>query len=207
MNEELLNLKDKIVVVSKNRTMEDMEKLYELGFRTFGENRVQELLTKTEFHKEDAVFHLIGHLQTNKAAQAVKYTSLIHSADSYKLIKEINKQAYKLNKVMPILIQVNVAEEETKFGIKKEELFTLIEECSSFENISIQGIMVIGPHTDDTDKIDEVFKEGKELFNQGFNIKQSNVSWQTLSMGMSSDYQIALKNGSTLLRLGRIMFE
>ena len=206
MSEELLSYKDKIVVVSKNHSLEEIRPLYQKGYRMFGENRVQELLSKTDNDMPEISWHLIGHLQTNKAKYAVRHCDLIHSADSLKCLQAINHEAEKIRKVQSVLIQVNIAKEATKFGIMEEDLFPLVKQAESLSSLSIEGIMVIGPHVQDPGRIRAVFTEGRKLYERGFSLKQDNVHWKTLSMGMSQDYKIALECGTTLMRLGHIMF-
>ena len=206
MKKELLELKDRIVVVSKNRSLEDIRRVYEQGFRIFGENRVQELVSRQNSDMTDIHWHLVGHLQGNKVRKAVSICELIHSVDSEKLLAEIDREAGRQGKKQDVLLQVNVAMEETKFGFTEEEVRELIGRVR-LENTVIRGIMVIGPHTDDENRIREVFAEGKQLFEE---LKQHNsdcVCIECLSMGMSQDYRLALECGSTLLRLGRIMFD
>lgn len=206
MNSLLEKNKDKIVVVTKNHSLDEIKVLYDEGFRIFGENRVQELVSKQKNDMPGIQWQLIGHLQTNKVKYVVKYCSLIQSVDSLKLLQDINKEAHKQNKLMPVLIQVNIAQEETKFGISIEELGSLLKDSSNLDHIIISGLMVIGPHTKDTAEIKKVFTQGKELFDKYQNFQQSNVNFTILSMGMSEDYPFALECGSTMLRLGRIMF-
>lgn len=206
MNSLLEKNKDKIVVVTKNHSLAEIKLLYDQGFRVFGENRVQELISKQKNNMPGINWQLIGHLQKNKVKYAVKYCSLIQSVDSLKLLQDINMEAIKQNKIMPVLIQVNIAKEETKFGISVEELDAFLKDADNLNQIIIKGLMVIGPHTKDTVAIKKVFTEGKELFDKYQNFKQANINFTTLSMGMSEDYPIALECGSTMLRLGRIMF-
>ena len=206
MNSLLEKNKNKIVVVTKNHSLDEIKVLYDQGFRVFAENRVQELVSKQKNEMPGIQWQLIGHLQTNKVKYAVKYCTLIQSVDSLKLLQDINKEAIKQNKVMPVLIQVNVAQEETKFGIAVDQLEPLLKDACNLNRIIIKGLMVIGPHTKDTVAIKKVFTEGKELFDKYQNFSQTNVDFTTLSMGMSEDYPLALECGSTMLRLGRIMF-
>ena len=206
MNSLLEKNKDKIVVVTKNHSLDEIKVLYDEGFRIFGENRVQELVSKQKNDMPGIQWQLIGHLQTNKVKYAVKYCSLIQSVDSLKLLQDINKEALKQNKLMPVLIQVNIAQEETKFGISITELESLLKDAYNLDHVIISGLMVIGPHTKDTAEIKKVFTQGKELFDKYQNFQQSNVNFTILSMGMSEDYPFALECGSTMLRLGRIMF-
>lgn len=206
MKLNLDNLPVTIVAVSKNRSKEDIKRLYDKGFVIFGENRIQELLTKIDIDLP-ITWHMIGHLQSNKAKQAVKHTSLIHSVDSIKLLQAINKEAFKQNKIMNVLIQINIAQEKTKYGIMTNELFTFIDQAKDLSNIMINGIMVIGPDTDDQPKIKAVFKEGFKLYQALHKIQQPNLDLKYLSMGMSNDYQIAIETGSNMVRIGRLLFE
>lgn len=207
MKNELLHLKDKIVVVSKNRSVEEIMELYNQGFRIFGENRVQELLLKVEKTPKDIQWHLIGHLQRNKVSKIINLCQLIHSVDSFRLLEKIEKESKKQSVVTNVLLQVNIALEETKYGFKESEVIETIQKASIFNHIIIKGIMVIGPNVDDDEEILSVFNQGYELYNKCREIKQHNVLIDTYSAGMSSDYKLALKAHSTLLRLGSIMFE
>ncbi len=207
MKKELLVLKDKIVVVSKNRSIEEIMELYDQGFRVFGENRVQELLLKVENTPKDIKWHLIGHLQRNKVSKVINLCQLIHSVDSYRLLEKIEKESKKQNTVTNVLLQVNIALEDTKYGFKENEVIDIIKKSAAFNHVLIRGIMVIGPHIDDEEKILAVFNKGYNLYNKCKEIKQSNICIDTYSAGMSSDYKLALKANSNLLRLGSIMFE
>ncbi|NLZ75604.1 MAG: YggS family pyridoxal phosphate-dependent enzyme [Erysipelotrichia bacterium] len=207
MKKELLNLKDKIVVVSKNRSVDEIMEIYNQGFRMFGENRVQELLSKVDYTPSDIQWHLIGHLQRNKVSKVIKLCSLIHSVDSFKLLEKINQESKKQNTITNILLQVNLALEDTKFGFNENEVLETIKKASIFNNILIKGIMVIGPHVNDEQMILNIFNQGYNLYNKCKEIKQHNVCIDTYSAGMSSDYKLALKANSTLLRLGSVMFE
>ncbi|MGI6607723.1 MAG: YggS family pyridoxal phosphate-dependent enzyme [Erysipelotrichaceae bacterium] len=207
MKEELLELKDKIVVVSKNRSIDEIMTLYNQGFRVFGENRVQELLLKVNQLPQDITWHLIGHLQRNKVSKVVGICSLIHSVDSFKLLEKIEIESKKQNIITNVLLQVNIALENTKFGFKESEVPDIIKKSSIFNNIVIRGIMVIGPNIDDEKEISDIFNRGYYLYQKCKEIKQHNVRIDTYSAGMSNDYKLALKAQSTLLRLGSVMFE
>ena len=206
MREELRPYIPMTVAVSKYRTPEEILARYNEGYRLFAENRVQELLKRVSIPMEGVKWHLIGHLQSNKVRSVLPYVELIHSVDSEKLLRLIDREAARIGKTQSVLIQVNVAKEDTKFGISAEELVPLIKKCEDLEHVSIEGIMVIGPHTDNKEEIRRVFREGRRLFEEGYPLTQKNVHWKTLSMGMSSDWKIAVEEGSTLLRLGRILF-
>ncbi len=204
MKTELLKLRDNIVVVTKNHSAEEIRRLYDMGFRVFGENRMQELKTKLDNDMPEIRWHFIGHLQTNKVGDAVRYCDMIQSVDSEKLLMTINREAEKQGKVTDVLLQVNIAEEETKYGFRYDEAEDIVCKYSDLSNVRIRGIMVIGPHTDDRKRITEVFHKGKALFNK---LESNCHDVKYLSMGMSSDYEIALEEGSNMLRLGRIMFD
>jgi len=206
MDKQLLALKDRIVVVTKNHPLTEIKPLYDLGFRRFGENRVQELLAKQDSGMEGIEWHMIGHLQRNKVRYVVPICALIHSVDSLALLQDIDRQAAKDGRVMPCLIQVNVAAEATKFGIAPSQLRPLVSQAAGLDHVDIQGIMVIGPHVADPDRIRQVFTQGRQLFEDLKDVSQPNVHVRTLSMGMSQDYPLALECGSTLLRLGHVMF-
>lgn len=205
MKEQLLNLPVIVVAVTKNHTKAEICQLYDLGYRIFAESRIQELLTKIDISKP-ITWHMIGHLQTNKVKTAVTYCSMIQSIDSLHLLKAVDNEARKQNKIMEVLIQVNIANEDTKFGINENDVLDLIKQASSLSNIMIKGLMVIGPHTDDKEKIKEVFIKAKSLYDHLKFLDQINVDFKYLSMGMSNDYQIALACGSNMLRIGSLLF-
>ncbi|MBQ1522706.1 MAG: YggS family pyridoxal phosphate-dependent enzyme [Erysipelotrichaceae bacterium] len=204
MKTELLKLRDITVVVTKNHSVEEIRKLYDMGFRVFGENRMQELKMKLDNDMPEIRWHFIGHLQTNKVRDAVRYCDMIQSVDSERLLLSINGEAEKQNKITDVLLQINIAEEETKYGFRYDEAEEIVRKYSYLSNVRIRGIMVIGPHTDDRKRITEVFRKGKELFDR---LESNCHDMKYLSMGMSSDYEIALEEGSNMLRLGRIMFD
>lgn len=199
----------KLVAVSKTKSNEEIMEAYEAGQRVFGENHVQELVDKYEALPKDIQWHLIGHLQTNKVKYIAPFIHLIESVDSLKLLQEINKQALKNNRVIDCLLQVYIADEETKFGLGYDELIELLrsEEYQELKNIRIVGLMGIATNTDIERQINEEFKELAVLFT---GIKQSffrkEDSFHEISMGMSSDYKIAVENGSTMVRLGSTLF-
>lgn len=205
MKEQLLNLPVIVVAVTKNHTKAEICQLYDLGYRFFAESRIQELLTKIDVSKP-IIWHMIGHLQTNKVKTAVTYCSMIQSIDSLHLLKAVDNEANKQNKIMEVLIQVNIANEDTKFGVNENDVLDLIKQASSLSNIMIKGLMVIGPHTDDKEKIKEVFIKAKSLYDHLKLLDQINVDFKYLSMGMSNDYQIALACGSNMLRIGSLLF-
>lgn len=193
----------KIVGVSKNRSLKEIESLYQQGVVIFGENKAQELISKAN-PQQPWQWHFIGHLQSNKVKSIIPIVSLIHSVDSLKLAKIINKECNKLNKVMDICIQVNVLNESTKSGCELEKLDILINEIVGLSNICLRGFMIMGPTDLDEKRINEAFSSGKQLFDK---YKLTHSTIYTLSMGMSQDYEIALRYGSTMLRLGSILFD
>ena len=188
-----------LVAVSKTRTNEEMLEAYNLGLRDFGENYVQELIKKMDTLPDDIKWHMIGHLQTNKVKDIVKRNIyLIESVDSIKLAKEINKEAIKNNKKVNILIEVKISQDPNKTGCSKEEVDNLIEEVKQLSNINLQGLMTIGPNTEDKDIIRESFKEMKQL--------KDKYNLPLLSMGMSNDYKIAIEEGTNIIRVGTKIF-
>ena len=194
-----------LIAVSKTRTIEEMEEAYEFGIRKFGENKVQEIIRKFDEFHQDVEWHLIGHLQTNKVKYIIDKVSLIHSIDSYSLIKEVEKQAKKHDLKMPILIQVNVAKEESKHGFAVEEIEDVFDYLKECPHLIVKGLMMMAPHIDSNDTA-VYFKQTKELFDQ-LNCKYSEFEMTELSMGMSNDYHEALKYGATMIRVGSALFE
>jgi pyridoxal phosphate enzyme (YggS family) len=201
INEELRLSKITLVAVSKTKPIEDILELYNLGHRDFGENYVQELTEKAEQLPKDIRWHFIGHLQTNKVRSIIPFIYLIHGVDSLKLLKEIDKQAEKSKRVIECLLQVHIAQEETKFGFDKAELFNL--ELKQFVNVRIKGLMGMASLTDDINKIRIEFKSLKTLFEK---LKAQNPELSILSMGMSADYKIAIEERSNMVRIGSLVF-
>jgi hypothetical protein len=192
-----------VVAVSKHRSRDQIVQLYHEGIRAFGENKVQELVSKVQ-PDDPWQWHFIGHLQTNKVKDVVSCCSLIHSVDSQRLMLEIEKQAARQLKVMDILIQINLSDETSKFGCLRDEvreLFTLAQLC---EHIRIRCMMVMGPLTDDTSHTASVFSEARQWFDE---MKKTHPHIDILSMGMSDDYPIAIDHGSTMVRIGTLLFE
>lgn len=213
-NLEAINLEVKalgvqLVAVSKTKPNEDIMQAYEAGQRVFGENLVQELVEKYESLPKDIEWHLIGHLQTNKVKYIAPFVTLIHAVDSLKLLKEIDKQAAKNKRVIDCLLQVHIAEEDTKFGFGHAELIEMLrdEEFLALKHVNIRGLMGIATNTENEKEIKEEFYELKSLYD---GIKASfyrkNESFDTLSMGMSSDYKLAIEKGSTMIRVGSTIF-
>ena len=195
-----------LIAVSKTKPVEMIEEAMEAGARVFGENKVQELCDKYEQLPKDLHWHLIGHLQRNKVKYIVDKAELIHSVDSLKLAEEISKEALKKNVKVNILIEVNVAEEESKFGVSVEETPGLMEYVAKLPGIHIQGLMTIAPYTTDPEENRPVFRTLKKL---AVDIKKKNidnVNMGVLSMGMTGDYQVAVEEGSTMIRVGTGIF-
>jgi len=201
INEALRLSNITLVAVSKTKPIKDILELYDLGHRDFGENYVQELVEKAEQLPKDIRWHFIGHLQTNKVKLIVPFIYLIHGVDSLKLLKEIDKQSEKNKRVIDCLIQVHIAQEETKFGFDETELFSL--ELKQFLNVRIKGLMGMASLTEDMHKIRVEFKFLKTLFEK---LKIQNPELAILSMGMSSDYKIAIEEGSNMVRIGSLLF-
>ena len=193
-----------LIAVSKTKPNDAILEAYEYGQRIFGENKVQELVQKQEDLPKDIQWHLIGHLQTNKVKYIAPFVSLIHAVDSLKLLKEINKQALKSNRVINCLLQVKIAEEESKFGLTIDETKQILDEIKdlALKGVHIIGLMGMATNTKNTDQIREEFKF---LYNH-YKKLQPHHSLTTLSMGMSNDYEIALEEGSTMIRLGSRIF-
>lgn len=191
-----------LVAVSKTRTKEEIEEAYNCGCRIFGENRVQELKDKYDSRYE---WHLIGHLQRNKVKDVVPLVSMIESLDSMRLAQEIEKECSKINKIMPVLVEVNISREENKTGIYFEECLSFVKNCMKFEHLDIQGLMCVGPLTDDEEHIHECFEKMRVLF-QRLQTEYGKDKIKYLSMGMSQDYPIALEHGSNLVRIGSLIF-
>ena len=199
----------KLVAVSKTRTAEEIKSIYETGHRVFGENKVQELTEKYSLLPKDTEWHMIGHLQSNKVKYIIPFVHLIHSVDSFKLLKEINKQAKNNNRIINCLFQVHIAKEETKFGLSPDEINHILQsdEFRQLGHIKIAGLMGMATFTNDKKQVREEFRETKNLFNQ---IKErfyhDNDAFRELSMGMSGDYNIAVEEGSTIVRIGSLIF-
>ena len=199
----------RLIVVSKYRSLEEIQGAYNAHHRDFAENRVQPLLERAEALPSDIQWHLIGHLQTNKVKFIAPFIAMIHSVDSIKLLQEINKEAEKNHRVIPCLIQLHVAQEETKFGIEPEQAMDFFNEIAtlSLKNIKIHGLMAMASFTEDQQQIASEFQQVQETFNKIKQIHFPNDSrFSELSIGMSSDYPIAIENGSTMIRIGSAVF-
>ena len=200
-----------LIAVSKTKPVEAIRELYHLGHRDFGENYVQELVDKQAQLPTDIRWHFIGHLQSNKVKYIAPFVHLIHGIDSYKLLKEVNKQAVKNNRVINVLLQVHIAKEETKFGLDENEMEIILGEdggleLSSLNNICILGLMGMASFTTNEEVVKAEFKTLKNLFDKYSAIQLPNCRFQTLSMGMSGDYPVALANGSNMIRIGSLLF-
>ncbi|MGB2758451.1 MAG: YggS family pyridoxal phosphate-dependent enzyme [Maribacter stanieri] len=194
-----------LVAVSKTKPMSLIQEAYDEGQRIFGENRVQEMTEKWQKMPKDIKWHMIGHLQRNKVKYMAEYVSLVHGVDSPRLLAEINKQAEKHNRVISCLLQVHIAEEDTKFGFNEEELLDLVanEEFKAFKNVKIVGLMGMATFTENMDQVRREFASLKSLFTK---LKSNYTDFNTLSMGMSGDYKIAIEEGSTMVRIGSSIF-
>lgn len=190
-----------LVAVSKTKPNELIIEAYGAGQRIFGENKVQELVEKEESLPKDIEWHMIGHLQTNKVKYIAPFVSLIHAVDSKKLIKEINKRAEQNNRVIACLLQVHIAQEESKFGLDKDGIIEILK--TDFPNVSIVGLMGMATFTDNKNQIREEFKYLKDIFDE---LKESQPNFSILSMGMSGDYSIAIEEGSNMVRIGSSIF-
>lgn len=199
-----LSNKATLVAVSKTKPVEDIIALYELGQRDFGENYVQELVEKASLLPRDIRWHFIGHLQTNKVKFIAPFVHLIHGVDSYKLLKEINKQAAKSGRVIDCLLQVHIASEETKFGLGEAELAEVLENIhrEGLDQVRVRGLMGMASFTDNLDLVKKEFQFLKNLYDQYGPVRD----WTILSMGMSADYQLAIQEGANMVRVGSLLF-
>ena len=197
-----------LVAVSKTKPISDLMEAYDAGQRIFGENKIQEMIEKWEAMPKDIEWHMIGHVQTNKVKFMAPFVSLIHGVDSLKLLEEINKQAKKNNRIIDCLLQIYIAEEETKFGLDEKELKEILvsEAFKEMKNIRIVGLMGMATFTDKQDQIKKEFTYLKSIFDKTNQLLTSNSQLLTLSMGMSGDYQLAIECGSTMVRIGSSIF-
>ena len=194
-----------LVAVSKTKPIADLQEAYDAGQRVFGENKIQEMVAKYEALPKDIQWHMIGHLQSNKVKYMAHFVDLIHGVDSFKTLKEINKQAKKHDRIINCLLQVRIAKEETKFGLPYEEISTILhaEELKNLTNINIAGFMGMATFTSDKTILDEEFSLLKSFFEQN---QPQHPNLKILSMGMSGDYKIGIRNGSTMIRVGSSIF-
>ena len=199
-----------LVAVSKTKSVEEIKELYDLGQKDFGENYVQELAEKQSQLPKDIRWHFIGHLQSNKVKQIAPFIHLVHAVDSLKLLQEINRQGKKNDRVIDCLLQVHIAQEETKFGLDENELKTLAStnanELHQLQNVRIVGLMGMASFTDDMEKVRIEFRYLKRLFETYAKLPIDNCQFTILSMGMSSDYFVAIEEGTTMVRIGSLIF-
>jgi pyridoxal phosphate enzyme (YggS family) len=206
--EEKLTKNVKLIAVTKTKPTAILQEAYDSGFRRFGENKVQEMVEKYNLLPKDIEWHLIGHLQTNKVKYIAPFVNLIHSVDSYKLLKEIDKEARKNDRIIPCLLQMFIAREETKFGLSQEEAIEILtsESLRALRNIKIVGLMGMASNTDAEDQIRTEFRTLKALSIKLQQFNSENVSITEVSMGMSGDYLLAAQEGSTMVRVGSAIF-
>ena len=199
-----------LVAVSKTKPISDLMEAYDAGQRIFGENKIQEMAEKWEAMPKDIEWHMIGHVQTNKVKFMAPFVSLIHGVDSLKLLEEINKQAKKNNRIIDCLLQIYIAEEESKFGLDEDELNEILHfvqnDKERMKNIRIVGLMGMATYTDNQNQIKKEFTHLKSIFDNTNQLLTSNSQLLTLSMGMSGDYQLAIECGSTMVRIGSSIF-
>jgi pyridoxal phosphate enzyme (YggS family) len=194
-----------LLAVSKTKPKEDIEALYQLGHRDFAENYVQELVEKQPLLPGDIRWHFIGHLQRNKVKYIASFCAMIQGVDSLSLLQEINKQAQKCGRVIDVLLQVHIASEETKFGLGNDEVFALLEQASLYPNVQIKGLMGMASFTDNTEQVRQEFLTLKSIFDR-VNAQGPHNRLTVLSMGMSGDYRLAITCGSTMVRVGSLLF-
>ena len=214
ISENILKIKSKLpqgvtlVAVSKTKPLSYLLEAYDTGQRVFGENKIQEMVSKYNQMPKDIAWHMIGHIQRNKVKYMAPFVSLIHAVDSLRLLAEINKQALKNNRIIDCLLQVKIAAEESKFGLSENEVLNLLnsEEIKTFQNIKIIGLMGMATFTNNQEQLQKEFEMLKSIFDNLTHLKSTNYNLKTLSMGMSDDYPIAIKNGSTMIRVGSSIF-
>jgi pyridoxal phosphate enzyme (YggS family) len=197
-----------LVAVSKTKPVSDLMEAYDAGQRIFGENKIQEMAEKYEKMPKDIEWHMIGHVQRNKVKYMAEFVSLIHGVDSFKLLNEINKQAKKHDRIIKCLLQIKIAEEDSKFGMSSGDAQQLLtsEEFSSLTNVCITGVMGMATFTEDSNQIEQEFKRLKTTFDNLKSIQNQNCCLQTISMGMSGDFKLAIDCGSTMVRVGSSIF-
>lgn len=199
-----------LLAVTKFRTTDEIKEVLDFGINNLGENKVKEFETKYEFFKgEDINWHFIGHLQRNKVKNLIGKTALIHSVDSIRLMEEINKQSEKKDVITNILIEFNIAKEENKYGFNEDEVDSIFENALKFKNIKVKGVMCMAPFTDDKEIIVNVFRKLRKIYDNCRNIynKYDNIDLTIISMGMSNDYEIAIEQGSNIVRVGTSIFK
>lgn len=206
---QLSEHKVKLVAVSKTKPIEVILEFYEAGHKAFGENKVQELVEKYEQMPKDIEWHFIGHLQSNKVKYIASFVHLIHGVDSFKLLQEINKQAAKNDRIIDCLLQMHIAEESTKFGFDESEVFEVLQDSDfeALENVRIAGVMGMATYTDDTQQVRREFHQLQQIFEALKNrFFEGQDSFKEISMGMSGDYELAIEEGSTMVRVGSLLF-
>jgi len=194
-----------LVAISKTKPYEDILEAYQAGQRHFGENKVQEMTDKWEQLPKDIKWHMVGHVQTNKVKYMAPFVDLVHAVDSMKLLKEIDREAGKNNRSINCLLQIKIAEEDSKFGLDREDALKIMNsvKISGFKNINVRGLMGMATFTDDMQQVKREFQTLKEIFDE---LKSNNPEFDTLSMGMSGDYKIAVECGSNMVRIGSSIF-
>ena len=195
-----------LVAVSKTKPIEMLQEAYEAGSRYFGENKVQELVDKYEVMPKDIHWQMIGHLQRNKVKYIVDKVDMIHSVDSIRLVEEIDKEAAKKGVIVNILLEVNMAKEDTKFGLMPEDVMNFVSEIVRFENIRVQGLMTIAPYVDNPEENRKYFANLKKLSVDIAKKRVNNVDMSVLSMGMTNDFEVAIEEGATMVRVGTAIF-
>ncbi|WAC02081.1 YggS family pyridoxal phosphate-dependent enzyme [Lacinutrix neustonica] len=197
-----------LVAVSKTKPVKDLMEIYEAGQRIFGENKIQEMAEKYDTMPKDIEWHMIGHVQTNKVKYMAPFVSLIHGVERFKVLKEINKQALKNDRVIECLLQIKIAEEDSKFGMSPQEASTILQskEFSSLKNVKVTGVMGMATFTDNNSQVSQEFKRLKTVFEELKLLNAHNCQLEIVSMGMSGDYKLAIDCGSTMVRIGSSIF-
>lgn len=195
-----------LIAVSKTKPIELLQEAYDQGIRAFGENKVQEMMDKFQVMPKDIEWHMIGHLQRNKVKYIIPFVSLIHSVDSQRLADEIERQAEKIHREINILIEVNMGREESKFGLLEEEVLPFLKQVENYRFVKIKGLMTSAPYVEDSEQNREIFHKMKQLSVDIEAENIDNVSMEWLSMGMSNDYQVAIEEGSNMVRIGTGIF-
>ncbi len=195
-----------LIAVSKTKPIVDLEVVYQNGIRDFGENKVQEMVEKYEVMPKDIRWHMIGHLQRNKVKYIAHFVEIIHSLDSFRLAEEIDKQGEKVGRIIPVLVEVNIAREKSKYGLMEEEVISFLKSIAQFQHLKVSGLMTSAPYVDDSEENRVFFHKIKQLA-VDINLKNiDNISMDFLSMGMSNDYLVAIDEGSNLVRVGTSIF-
>ena len=195
-----------LIAVSKTKPIVDLEVVYQNGIRDFGENKVQEMVEKYEVMPKDIRWHMIGHLQRNKVKYIAHFVEIIHSLDSFRLAEEIDKQGEKVGRIIPVLVEVNIAREKSKYGLMEEEVISFLKSIAQFQHLKVNGLMTSAPYVDDSEENRVFFHKIKQLA-VDINLKNiDNISMDFLSMGMSNDYLVAIDEGSNLVRVGTSIF-